>query len=125
MAVSSGDDLTGREVQILTAMSYGMDNASIGHQLHLTEATIKSHARRLYRKLGISDRAHAVRIGLERGYLIPDPTPQRPASTVDPHYPIATVPHLAACFTGDGCCCAAKTIVSRHLGTGENGSPAT
>ncbi len=62
-------DLTKREVQVLIGMSNGHSNAQIGQELFLSEDTVKTHARRLFRKLGASDRAQAVAIGLRRGII--------------------------------------------------------
>ncbi len=56
----SGAPLTSREQQILTGMSRGRSNAEIGRALFLSEDTIKTHARRVFNKLGAHDRAHAV-----------------------------------------------------------------
>lgn len=64
-----GRDLTEREMQLLAGMSIGMTNGEIGRQLDIAEDTVKSHARRLFRKLGARDRAHAVAIGYQRGHL--------------------------------------------------------
>lgn len=61
--------LTDREVQILRGMSRGRSNRAIGRELHLSEDTVKTHARRLFGKLGARDRAHAVAIGLRTGVL--------------------------------------------------------
>ena len=58
------DELTERELQILRGMSQGMPNAEIGRELFLSEDTIKTHARRLFQKLGARDRAHAVAMGM-------------------------------------------------------------
>ncbi|MCW2619595.1 MAG: Response regulator containing a CheY-like receiver domain and an DNA-binding domain, partial [Modestobacter sp.] len=44
--------LSMREMQVLTGMSQGKSNAQIGRELYLSEDTIKTHARRLFRKLG-------------------------------------------------------------------------
>jgi DNA-binding NarL/FixJ family response regulator len=38
-------------------MSQGKSNGQIGRDLYLSEDTIKTHARRLFRKLGVNDRA--------------------------------------------------------------------
>lgn len=62
-------ELTKREVQVLVGMSNGRSNAQIGQELFLSEDTVKTHARRLFRKLGASDRAQAVAIGLRRGII--------------------------------------------------------
>jgi DNA-binding NarL/FixJ family response regulator len=55
--------LSMREMQVLTGMSQGKSNAQIGRELYLSEDTIKTHARRLFRKLGVNDRAQAVASG--------------------------------------------------------------
>ena len=41
-------------------MAEGKSNAEIGRELFVSEDTVKTHARRLFRKLGARDRAHAV-----------------------------------------------------------------
>jgi DNA-binding NarL/FixJ family response regulator len=53
-------ELTERELQVLRGMSEGKSNSEIGRSLYLSEDTIKTHARRLFRKLEVGDRAHAV-----------------------------------------------------------------
>lgn len=60
---------TDRELQILRGMSMGHSNSEIGRELFLSEDTVKTHARRLFQKLGARDRAHAVALGL-REYLL-------------------------------------------------------
>lgn len=62
-------ELTKRELEVLAGMSHGRSNAQIGADLFLSEDTVKTHARRLFRKLGASDRAQAVAIGLRRGLI--------------------------------------------------------
>ena len=62
-------DLTKRELEVLAGMSHGRSNAQIGAELYLSEDTVKTHARRLFRKLGAADRAQAVAIGLRRGLI--------------------------------------------------------
>jgi len=61
--------LTERELEVLSGMSDGRSNAEIGRSLFLSEDTVKTHARRLFRKLGASDRAHAVAIAIRRGLV--------------------------------------------------------
>lgn len=61
--------LTAREMQVLTLISHGQSNPEIGKHLFLSEDTVKTHCRRIFRKLGVRDRAHAVAIGYERGLL--------------------------------------------------------
>lgn len=66
---SVASDLSGREIQALVGMANGMSNGDIGKSLYLSEDTIKTHARRLFRKLGARDRAHAVRLAYDAGIL--------------------------------------------------------
>jgi DNA-binding NarL/FixJ family response regulator len=62
-------DLTQRELQVLTGMAGGKSNAQIGRDLFLSEDTIKTHARRLFRKLDVGDRAEAVAAGFRHGLV--------------------------------------------------------
>jgi DNA-binding NarL/FixJ family response regulator len=50
-------------------MSRGRSNAEIGRDLFLSEDTVKTHARRLFRKLGAADRAQAVAVGFRAGVV--------------------------------------------------------
>lgn len=62
-------ELTQREVQVLHRMCQGQSHSAIGQGLFLSEDTVKTHARRLYGKLGARDRAHAVVLGLRAGLI--------------------------------------------------------
>ena len=61
--------LTRREVEVLQLVAAGRRNREIAHQLHLGEATVKSHLLHIFDKLGVDDRTHAVTVALERGIL--------------------------------------------------------
>lgn len=61
--------LTERELQVLRGMAEGKSNAEIGRDLYVSEDTVKTHARRLFRKLKARDRAHAVAVGFRAGTL--------------------------------------------------------
>lgn len=61
--------LSERETQVLDGMSRGLSNGAIGRELYLSEDTIKTHARRLFRKLRAADRAQAVAVGLRAGLI--------------------------------------------------------
>ncbi|MGA8115014.1 MAG: response regulator transcription factor [Actinocatenispora sp.] len=61
--------LTERELQVLRGMSEGKSNAEIGRDLFVSEDTVKTHARRLFRKLGARDRAHAVASAFRSGLV--------------------------------------------------------
>ncbi len=68
-AAAAATALTERELQVLRGMSQGKSNAEIGRELFLSEDTVKTHARRLFRKLGVGDRAQAVALGFRRGFV--------------------------------------------------------
>jgi DNA-binding NarL/FixJ family response regulator len=61
--------LTERERQVLEGMASGKSNGEIGRSLYLSEDTVKTHARRLFRKLGAADRAQAVALGFRWGLV--------------------------------------------------------
>lgn len=62
-------ELSQREGELLVRLARGLSNGEIGRQLWISEDTVKTHARRLYRKLGARDRAHAVALGYQLGVL--------------------------------------------------------
>ena len=61
--------LTERELQVLRGMADGKSNAEIGRELFVSEDTVKTHARRLFRKLAARDRAHAVAAAFRAGLV--------------------------------------------------------
>jgi len=61
--------LTAREVDVLNAVADGLSNIDIGRRLVIAEATVKTHLLRVFAKLDVSDRTHAVVIALERGLI--------------------------------------------------------
>jgi DNA-binding NarL/FixJ family response regulator len=63
------DRLTDRELQVLTAIARGGTNREVARDLLVSEATVKTHLLHLYPKLGVRDRAAAVRVAYERGLL--------------------------------------------------------
>jgi DNA-binding NarL/FixJ family response regulator len=48
--------LTPREADVLELIQAGRSNAEIAHALHIGIETVRTHARRVYRKLGVSTR---------------------------------------------------------------------
>lgn len=61
--------LSTREAQCLNFAAEGKSGAEIGRVLGLSEDTVKTHLRRLYRKLRVVNRAHAVHVGHQLGLL--------------------------------------------------------
>ncbi|HEX7660335.1 MAG TPA: response regulator transcription factor [Pseudonocardiaceae bacterium] len=59
--------LTQRESEVLALMVAGLSNKAIATRLVVGDETIKSHARSIYRKLGVGDRAAAVATALREG----------------------------------------------------------
>jgi len=57
--------LTERERTILSAVASGLTTAAISKELWLSEHTVKFHLTNIYRKLGVENRACAIRYALE------------------------------------------------------------
>jgi DNA-binding NarL/FixJ family response regulator len=54
--LTEADILTAREAEVLQLLQEGMTNAQIAHSLSIGLETVRTHARNIYRKLGISTR---------------------------------------------------------------------
>ncbi|MEV7607533.1 response regulator transcription factor [Paenarthrobacter sp. NPDC089322] len=65
------DDLTPRETEILTTIAEGLSNAEIAHKFFLSEATVKTHVRRILSKLQLRDRVQVVVYAYETGLVVP------------------------------------------------------
>lgn len=63
------DKLSLREIEVLRLIAAGNSNKEIGHRLSIGETTVKSHVTNILSKLCANDRAHAVVIGLKRGFI--------------------------------------------------------
>jgi DNA-binding NarL/FixJ family response regulator len=67
--VSPPPELSEREREVVRLLADGHSNRSIAESLYLSEATIKTHLVRIYRKLGADNRAAAVSEAVRRGLL--------------------------------------------------------
>ena len=62
-------ELTPREVEVLGLVAEGLTNPQVAQKLFLSPRTVQRHLNSVYRKLGVSSRAAATRLALERGLL--------------------------------------------------------
>lgn len=62
------EDLSDREVEVLTHLGGGLNNKEIAETLYITEGTVKNHVSNVIQKLGLRDRTqaaiYAVRYGI-------------------------------------------------------------
>jgi ATP/maltotriose-dependent transcriptional regulator MalT len=63
------EPLTAREQAVLRLLMSQLSLREIGREISVSLNTVKSHTRAIYRKLGVSDRHHAVRRGRELALL--------------------------------------------------------
>jgi len=61
--------LTVRELEILRLVAGGQTNKEIAAELFISSDTVKGHLETVYRKLGVSDRAHAVAVAIRNGLV--------------------------------------------------------
>ncbi|HEV2465040.1 MAG TPA: response regulator transcription factor [Acidobacteriaceae bacterium] len=64
-----GPELTTRELEVLKRIVAGRSNKEIGSDLHISEATVKTHINSILSKLGVSDRTQAATSALQRGIV--------------------------------------------------------
>ena len=69
------EDLTPRETEMLQAIAEGLSNAEIAHKFFLSEATVKTHVRRILTKLHLRDRVQVVVYAYESGLVVPSNNP--------------------------------------------------
>jgi DNA-binding NarL/FixJ family response regulator len=69
------DELTEREHDVLGLMARGATNAEIGAELHVAEATVKTHVGSIFGKLGVRDRPAAIVFAYDHGVVTPGAPP--------------------------------------------------
>lgn len=66
---NSFEDLTLRELEVLTQLSRGLANKEIADTLGITEYTTKGHLKNILAKLRVADRTQAVIAAVQRGII--------------------------------------------------------
>ena len=92
---SADEKLTRRELRVLQLLTSDLSERDIGQELYVSHNTVHSHVRSIYRKLGVSSRAHA---------LAADPRAQAP---------LAVMPAAARVLTGGDPAGAGLSLVRR------------
>lgn len=69
-AAPSRPTLTSREGEVLSGLLEGLSNKGIARSLGIQEVTVKLHMRKIFRKLGVGNRAQAVRVAIQGGWCI-------------------------------------------------------
>jgi DNA-binding NarL/FixJ family response regulator len=63
---SFGGELTGRELEVLGAMTDGLSTKAVAHQLGIAVKTVENHKTRIFDKLGVRTQAQAVALAIGR-----------------------------------------------------------
>jgi DNA-binding NarL/FixJ family response regulator len=74
-------DLTERELTLLEAISRGLSTKVISRELWISEKTVKFHLTNIYRKLGVHNRAGAMRYAFDHKLVEPAPLAEISAAT--------------------------------------------
>jgi DNA-binding NarL/FixJ family response regulator len=67
--VPSGEELSGRELEVLCLMAKGSANKEISAELNIAQSTVKTHITNIFQKLGVNDRTEAVTQALKKGII--------------------------------------------------------
>src|SRR4051812_36736782 len=70
--LQGSDLLTPREADVLELLQDGATNAQIAHTLSIGVETVRTHARNIYRKLGISSRRELARLSRPDPVVVDD-----------------------------------------------------
>jgi pimeloyl-ACP methyl ester carboxylesterase/DNA-binding CsgD family transcriptional regulator len=60
--------LSVREHEVLNLLARGFSNLDIGRELFISEKTVRNHVTKIFEKLGVQSRAHAIVIAKDKGY---------------------------------------------------------
>jgi two-component system NarL family response regulator len=65
----AGNSLSDREIEVLKQVSLGRSNKAIAAELAVSDETVKAYLKRVFEKLGASDRTQAVMLAMQRGFI--------------------------------------------------------
>ena len=65
------DELTTREQEVFRLIANGLSNPEIAQELHISEATVKTHISHILQKLNLRDRVQAVVLAYQTGLFEP------------------------------------------------------
>jgi DNA-binding NarL/FixJ family response regulator len=68
-AYNGADQLTERELEVLTLAARGMSNRNISRELNISVRTVQTHLSNVFNKMGVGSRTEAVMYGLRRGLI--------------------------------------------------------
>ena len=71
VARTNPDGLTSREIEVLALMAHGLSNPEIAAKLYIGQTTVKTHINNAFAKIGVHNRAEAVRYAGEHGFARP------------------------------------------------------
>ena len=77
LGLEGSDLLTPREADVLELLQEGATNAQLAHSLSIGIETVRTHARNIYRKLGISSRRDLARLSRTEAVVAEDTSEQR------------------------------------------------
>jgi DNA-binding NarL/FixJ family response regulator len=63
------DDLTPRELEVLTLIAEGLPNKEIAQELTISEKTVKNHINNIFSKLHVYDRSQAMLYAIRQGLV--------------------------------------------------------
>ena len=66
---STPSPLTPRELEVLGLLAAGKTYKQLAHALELSQSTVRNHLHNVYHKLGVVDRAQAVIVSRENGWI--------------------------------------------------------
>ena len=66
------DELTSREIEVLTLVANGISNKKIATQLNISTRTVETHRQRIMKKLGICHVAGLTKYAIKKGLVTLD-----------------------------------------------------